>query len=416
MNILWLSHIVPYPPKAGVLQRCYNMLHETVKYHEVDLLTFVQNNIFEKMYTNPVIGLTEAESQLSSICRRVKFVKIDSEVEKFGKYYLAIKSLITKYPYSINWLESKEFHDILGLWLQEMDYDLVYFDTISLAPYIYDFSGIPTILDHHNIESNLLLRRAGQEKNLLKKVYYYQEGKRLEEYERKHCKLFNVNITCSTMDSVRLKDIDSEIITEEVPNGVALSHIDRSAEIKTDKSIVFIGTLNWDPNTKAVIYLANKVWPLLKQRCPEAICHIIGSHPPRQLLDLSKNDPSFCVHGFVLDLDEYLQPGTIFVCPIKDGGGTKLKVLDALAMKAAIVADPVACEGINVTDQKNILLASTPEKFVDSILKLFDDNTLRKNLGKNARELIEGEYSYKLIGRSFSNLCEQVVKTDDNFQ
>jgi glycosyltransferase involved in cell wall biosynthesis len=195
--------------------------------------------------------------------------------------------------------------------------------------------------------------------------------------------------------------------TTAVPNGVSITELDDN---KTDfgSSIVFVGTLNWDPNRKAVLYLAHKIWPLLKQRIPEITCDIIGTHPPQELLSLAESDDAFKVHGFVDDLSVYLKPGVIFACPIKDGGGTKLKVLDALAIKAAVVADPIACEGIEVTDKHDVMLASTPEEYVDCIQEIIKDNELRRKIGNNARKLIVDNYSYEIIGKLLSRLCENV--------
>ena len=159
MKILWLSHIVPFPPKAGVLQRCYNMLNESAKYHDIDLLTFVQKEIFLQIYEDPAQGLNEAESFLKSICGNVCFVPIESENSFLGSYWLAIRSLFTKNPYTINWLKSKIYLQRLRCLINDNNYDLIYFDTISLMLYLDEIGAKPSILDHHNIESHLLLRR-----------------------------------------------------------------------------------------------------------------------------------------------------------------------------------------------------------------------------------------------------------------
>ena len=212
------------------------------------------------------------------------------------------------------------------------------------------------------------------------------------------------------MDSERLKHFAPNVLTQEVPNGVALTDLTNSASIQKNRSILFVGTLNWDPNSKAVIFLTEQIWPLLKKKYPDVTCDIVGAHPPRELVDLSKADKAFRVHGFVSELDDYLNPGAVFVCPIKDGGGTKLKILDALAMRAAVVADPVACEGIDVQDGKDVLFASSAEEYVLMISKIFESEQLRETLGINARSLIEGKYSYHSIGLKLSALYNTIVQ------
>lgn len=412
MKILWLSHLVPYPPKAGVLQRSYNLLKESTRYHEVDLLSFIQDDFFNQIFKDPEQGKREAGEHLSGICKRIKFIPIESENGPFGKYTLALKSLFTHYPYTLNWLHSRAYANTLQEWMATRDYDLIHFDTISLAPYQQYTQHIPCNMNHHNIESHLLIRRAEQESNPIKKFYFNQEGVRLEKYEREHCKHFSANITCSDTDSERLKQIDSGLYTKAIPNGVDLEYFQSSDTFSSDKSITFIGTLNWEPNRKAVIYIAEKIWPLLKQQHPDIQCHIIGTHPPQEVLSLAKKDVQFKVHGFVTDVRDYLIQGTIFVCPIKDGGGTKLKLLDAFAMKTAVVADPIACEGIEVTDKKDVLLATTPEEYTHQITSLIEDNKKRQELGENARQLIEEKYSYVSIGRALSDLFIDIAQTE----
>ncbi len=404
MKILWLSHLVPYPPKGGVLQRSYHLLKELSKSHQVDLLAFNQTSLMKPLVSSIDVGLAEAKLHLSKFCGKVEFFDIISDGTVWSRKWLTLKSLFTNYPYTLNWLLSDEFHQRVETLVKREGYDYVHFDTISLAPFLSACKGVKTSLDHHNVESHMLIRRACKESNPLKRFYFYQEGKRLERYEKYFCPRFDLNFTCSELDTERLQAITPESRIHTIPNGVDIEFFKPSGNPERTNSILFIGTMNWYPNIEAVQFLGEQVWPELKLRLPDIAADIIGANPPEPIKRFSVEDPRFHVHGFVDDIHPLLDSAMCYVCPIKDGGGTKLKILDALAMGKAIVADPIACEGIDVEDGINVLFAETKEEYLECIDRVFSEPELRMKLEKNARILAVEKYSYERIGRQLSSL------------
>ncbi len=409
MKILWLSHLIPYPPKGGVLQRAYHLLREVAKYHEIDVLAFHQPNLMRPLVPSLDDGIQQSVTALSAFCNKVEFIDIDSDKQYLGNYRLALKSLLTSDPYNINWLKSKKFEAALKKLLESNDYDLVHLDTISLLPYFQYVKHIPTVLDHHNIESHMLLRRADNEKNILKKWYFKQEGLRLEKHEKKYCPQVSLNITCSEIDQHKLQHIAPGSWVEEIPNGVDINFFNPDRTIKQDQNLIFIGRLSWYPNTQAVRYIAHEIWPAIKAELPTISIDIIGASPPKDVLKLSITDNNFRVHGFVDDISPFFNKAAIYLCPITDGGGTKLKVLDALAMEKALIANQIACEGIKVTEGENVIFAQTVDEYVKAIKLLLNDENLRREMGIKARQLIENEYSYEKVGRKLSMLYERCL-------
>lgn len=410
MKILWLSHLIPYPPKGGVLQRAYYLLREASKYHQIDLLAFNQPDLIGPLFSSVDEGVSEAKSHLGDLCNSVKFFEIHSEKSSLGRYFLALKSLITKDPYNINWLKSVEYSDAVRQLVNGTQYDLVHFDTISLIPFINDVGDLPIVLDHHNIESHMLLRRGDKESNLLKSWYFHQEGERLQRVEEAICKRVALNITCSDMDSERLLAISPDSRVETVPNGVDESFFLESDESRgINNKLLFVGTLNWYPNIEAVNFIADKLWVKLKKQIPDVIFDIVGANPPNSITPLSRVDNNFRVHGFVDDVRTYFSDADIFVCPIQDGGGTKLKILDAMSMGKAIVAHPIACEGISVVDNESVCFAETADEYVEIIVLLLNDPAEIKRLGTAARKLIENKYTYTAIGQQLSALYESCI-------
>jgi glycosyltransferase involved in cell wall biosynthesis len=323
---------------------------------------------------------------------------------------LALKSLFHRLPFTINWLKSREMEKLASEWSRKYSFDLVHFDVISLAPFLTYFEQIPRVLDHHNIESHMMLRRVRNESNLLKKFYFLQEGLKLQSYEKRLCPKFNLHITCSDLDKIRLTDFVPDLNVHEVPNGVDVDYFSPQDEPSVDESMIFVGNLAWYPNTEAMLFFAREIWPAIKREIPGAVMHVVGAKTPKFLVDFSQDIADFHVHGFVPDVRPYISQAAVYVCPIRDGGGTKLKILDALAMGKAIVADPIACEGIEVEDNQSVLFAERPEEYVAQIKRVFSDIQLRTSLERNARELAVSNYSYSQIGRLLSDLyCECCV-------
>ena len=138
--------------------------------------------------------------------------------------------------------------------------------------------------------------------------------------------------------------------------------------------------------------------------------NIIGRNPSQKLLNTANRDDQFIVHGFVDDIRPYVAKCTIYLCPIRDGGGTKLKILDALAMGCAIVAHPMAIEGINLTHGENVLLASTPEEFVTQIITLTSDLALQNRLSENGRKIAVENFSYDNIGKKLADTFTTITQ------
>ncbi len=410
MKILWLSHLVPYPPKGGVLQRSYHLLRETARNHDVTLFAFVQTDLMARRFPTVSTGLKEAMHALSDFCQAVEFFPIPSEQYRHGKHLLALGSLLTSAPYSVNWLHSTRFRSRLRNILQSERFDVVHFDTISLAPYIRLVKNTPTVLDHHNIESHMMLRRSEIEPSLLMKAYFFLEGHKLARYEQQICPRFDLHITCSEIDSARLRAMSPDSWVEEVPNGVDIGYFSPTGTDPLPNRLVFAGGLNWYPNQHAMQFFAKEVWPRLKQRIPDVTMDVIGEAPPESLTRLAAQDPHFFVHGFVDDVRPYLNRAAVYVCPISDGGGTKLKVLDAFAMGKATVAHPIACEGIAVIPGHHVLLAITPDEYVDEITRLLQNPAQRRDLGNSARQLILNHYSYQGIGDKLRGLFHQTAR------
>jgi len=402
-KVLWLSHFIPFPPKGGNLQRSYNLIKELSKTHELTLLSFNQSKII-----NSTELAQAAQKHFSEFCTIYDAIKIESEYSKIKKIYLLLKSLLPWHTYTVSWLESKEFAKKLNALLSNNHFDIIHVDTISLAPYVSNLKNVKVVLNHHNIESAMMLRRAENENNLFKKLYFYQEGIKLQKLEREICNKFDLNITCSDLDSERLKSVAGVTDCISIPNGVDLDYFQPMATQIKPKSLVFAGGLSWYPNLDAMTFFLKSVWPELVRQVPDISLTVIGKNPPAWMLDMQKEYSNLYVTGFVDDVRPYLAEAQIYICPIKDGGGTKLKVLDALAMGKALIADAIACEGIDVVNNESVIFASTPTEYIEKIKFLIAHPAIAEELSLNGVQLIKDLYGFQSIGKKMADIYNKL--------
>jgi len=401
--------MVPYPPKSGALIRAYNLLEALAQRHPVDLVAFVQEPLMRALFHDRQQGIAECHRELTRLCREVKFVPIERLVRPFGKARTALESLVWGSGYMADWLQSPAAVNAISGLAAAKSYAVAHFDTISLARYRELLPAVPATLGHHNVESHLLQRRAGTESNLMKRLYFRQEASRLAAYERKQVPRFAANIVCSELDAQRLREAVPGARTETVPNGVDCSYFLPTGGAQQPDSMIFVGTLDWYPNTAALLYLLREIWPRLLQVRPRPTLHIVGANAPQEVQRAARTLAGVTLHGFVPDVRPLIDSAAIYVCPIRDGGGTKLKILEACAMHKCIVATAVACEGINVEHGVSVELAETPQAFVQSLVRLLDSPGTRAAMGRAARALVESEYSFDIIGSRFVQVLERVA-------
>ncbi len=406
MNILWISHNVPYPPKTGVLQRNYNLVREASKLGKVHLLAIMQEGILPGEY-----DIDEAKHELGKFCHKIEIINHPSETSKIAFIYLALKSLFTADPLTVNSVKSSHMRSLIERLCKENNFDIVHFDTIGLATYFDEATGSCRVLNHHNIESHLLFRRTEIEKNLLKRFYFGLEAKKLKHFEAKYCPKFDINFTVSELDKERLLKIAPNSNIDTIPNGVDIEYFNPKDAKIVPGSMIMVSGMNWYPNRDAVIYMQEKIWPLISQAFQDISWIVVGASPPQKLLDLASSDPRVKVTGFVDDVRPYLKSAQIYLCPMRDGGGTRLKILDALSMSKPIVSTTIGYEGINITPDENALVANTPDEFVSQISRLLKDPGLCEKIGAEGRKFVINEFSWQVIGHKLSSIYQNLISS-----
>jgi len=405
MKILWLSHFAPFPPKGGALQRTYNMLKQVSKYADIDLISLATYSKISAFYAQYEEGVEEIENELSLFCNSVVLVKHGRYSRKFSRNITAIASLLKRACYDVICLESREYSDKVQLALSENNYDFVYFDTVGLCPLV-SIGDTPYILNHHNIESDMLLRRAGLASGLMA-WYMNWQARLLKDLEIQFAANAYSNFVCSELDEVRLSGFVSARV-EVVPNGVDLGYFTRRVPYDCSKTggMIFAGGLDWYPNRDAMLLFANEIWPKLKETAigRELTMTVVGKGSISRINEISEADTNMHVTGFVDDVRDYIEKCAIYICPIRDGGGTKLKMLDAMAMGMPIVAHPVSCEGLDIEPGVQAEVAESSEDFCSKIVELMQSPDRRMLLSAAARKHAVERFDYDAIGKKIFNV------------
>ncbi|HET7188428.1 MAG TPA: glycosyltransferase family 4 protein, partial [Gemmatimonadaceae bacterium] len=391
MRILWVSHFVPFPPAGGALQRTYHLLRHAAARHEIHLLALNQPRLLPTLAAR-----AEACDALSQLCASVRVIEQPAERSSIHRLATVVRSVFSDEPFDVRWMRSRELRAALSGWHSRSGIDLVHVDTIGLWPVMASWRRSPIVLGHHNVESDLATRRAGRESNPVVAALLRSDAAKLRALETQAARQVGLNVVVSRADAERLADIVPGAPIAIVDNGVDTTFLRRDTDTPpTPGTIVFAGTLGWYPNRDAVEFLLREIWPTLRAANDRRRLLLVGRDPPA----MGTHDERVEVTGFVADVRSYLQRASIYVCPIRVGGGTRLKVLDALAMSLPLVATAAAVEGLELIEGIHYLRAETAGDFITAIERLERDQALQRRMREAGRSLVVERYDWTRIGR-----------------
>ena len=404
MRILYVTQIVPYPPHGGVLQRGFNILRELGRLHDIHLLAFHHPDELP-----PGDAVEHSKLELGRFCRTLEYFDLWPKRSTAHKALGLAVAAVHPLPFSV--LAQRNSHlsrRLAEICTGDRRPEIVHLDTIALAPFAADCGAIPTVLAHHNVESVLMERRAEHEKGWIRKRFVKAQAAKLRRYESLACRRFPLNITVSQDDALTLERICPGIRTAIVPNGVDTDYFQPRPGHETP-AIVFTGGMNMFANRDAVEWFLDAVWPLLKAAVPDVQFFAIGQRPSPRIRHHAEADAGVHAPGHVADVRPWVERAAVYVVPMRVGGGTRLKVVDAMAQGKAIVSTSLGAEGLEIEDGVHVLLADDPEDFATRIVSLLHSPADRQRLGRSARLLAESRYSWRKLGEGLATAYQQVV-------
>ncbi len=385
MKILFVTEQFPYPLDSGGNIRTFHIIRQLAKVHTVILAACERS------------GLTSADyEQLKPYCSEIKmFPPVPRDIFRQG-YYL-IDSLFGEKPYPIN----RNYSHQMRQWIQRKagNVDIIHFNHLDAACYADDLSGV-FVFDTHNLISNIYKKLVEKESNILKKWFLGVQLKKTLAYETRIIRKIRLCLVCSNPEKIEIESFVPGVRVQTVPNGVDTGayRLDENRAFKpSDRNLVFVGAMDYLPNSDGIRFFYEEVFGILQKRLPDIHLTVVGRNPPESIKRIQNKN--LTVTGFVEDIGQWVGKADLMVVPIRVGGGTRIKILEGMAQGIPVLSTKIGAEGIDADHEKNIFIADTPEEIADGVIKLLENPDLRKSLARAGRELVEKEYDWNVVGQ-----------------
>ena len=397
LKVLFLSNRSPYPVKDGQSRRTYNILKCLARKHEVHLLS---------LYESPEEAGFESVEELNRLCERVEMLPAPPKTLSVGMVVRLLRSLISLDPYTVWRHYSAEYEKMVRTWLDATPFDVIHCDILPLAYSIRNVEAPVCALTDHDVSYVKADRLAKQRRNLAAKIFIHYEAMKLKRLERTIFRHVNLVITVSDLDRKMLQSLCPEGHFAVVENGVDVGAFVPNPSAIEPNSLIWLGGFHHYPNFEAVRFFLKEIYWRIKHNSTGVKLYIVGGAVPESIKKMTSADPSIVITGYVNDPLHYIQRAALFVAPILSGGGTKLKVLEAMAVGKAIVSTSIGVEGIEGEDQEHFMVADNPEVFSSRVVSLLNDHDLRERLGANARKRAIEQYDWEAIGERLNRIYQ----------
>jgi glycosyltransferase involved in cell wall biosynthesis len=319
-----------------------------------------------------------------------------------------LRSLFSGRAYTYYQYHSRHFAAQLRAVLRKATPDLVHLDSVDLHRWLLELPRVPTACTHHDIESELLRLRARRVNGTVLRHYMLLQANRVEQLQRELCPQLALNVMMSEVDAQRLRALAPGVATTVVPNGSDTDYFQPNDAPAVAGRVLFVGPTYSHPNRDAVEFLLQEIWPVVHAADRSTSLRLVGSSAP---LDRARYDAAPAVRslGYLADIRPALSEACCCVVPIRVGGGTRLKLLDAWAMGKAVVSTSIGCEGLEVADGENILIRDSPRAFADAVLEVLHDAGLRSHLERNARRTAVDVYSWSVVGQRIRTAYDELL-------
>jgi glycosyltransferase involved in cell wall biosynthesis len=322
-------------------------------------------------------------------------------------------NLFSGRPHSMTKYCRPEVSDALKQHLARHRYDVIVCDFLLTAAVIPWENPSPKIIFTHNVEAVIWKRHFNVSRNPLWKAISWREYRTMDDMERHYLRQADHVLTVSEEDRKTFSEfLDPKKITV-IETGVDLKYFRTSPEQDNPYSMVFTGSMDWLPNEDAILFFVEQVLPKVRLCFPQARVTVVGRSPSARIRALASADPGLTITGKVEDVRPYVESSSVYIVPLRIGGGTRIKIFEAMAMGKPVVSTRIGAEGLPVTDNDNILLADTAEAFADRVILLLGNAEARWRIGRSARSLVEANHSWASVARRFDAVFDSLIETSE---
>jgi glycosyltransferase involved in cell wall biosynthesis len=405
LNILCVSQMPASPPRFGAQARTHGLMTQLARRHNLSAAVLVDDEF----------DADECRGAMQAYCRDVAMVENPYGRPGLAKRLLQLRSLGSTRSFDRLRVTVPALQQSLDGILRAKRFDVVNLE----FPYLghYALRQAPpgakppaVVVDSHEIAHDLARQFARTGANVGRRLYAGANWRKLRREELGTYRHADGVYLCSTADQQRLLDEAPGVRTAVVPNAADVDFYQpRPTDPRPDgRTIVYFGLLSTVPNIDAVTHFVKDIWPRIATAHPEARCKIIGGRPPPSLLALAGEGIEFT--GFVPDLRPHLASAAAVVVPLRLGGGTRLKIVEAMAMGKAIVSTALGAEGIEAVNRRDILLEDEPAAFADAVNSLLSEPELAARIGRSARRLAVERYGWREAARTLEGFYRQILE------
>ena len=394
MKILQIANKAIYPPDGGNMAILNLAKAYIINNHGVHLLNIETEKHFNKIEIIPNQYKNKLKVTGVPISKRISTLK------------LMLNLVFSKKAYIASRFYKKEFIKKTKDIISKNSFDFIQLEGLYSLQYIHDIRKIypgKIIYRSHNIEYQIWNRNAKETKNILKRWYFKVLSHRLKQLEKQLLNTYDLLLPITETDAKEYKLLGNTKPIQVTPYGI---DINNTSEIYTQNSnqqtINFIGALDWIPNQNGILWFIDKCFLNIIKRYPDIKFNIAGRNAPGWFIN-KLNKPNIDYLGEIENINDLYQIPGPFIVPLFSGSGMRVKIIEAMAYKKAIITTSIGAEGIEIKNKKNIFIANTIEEFTNAILLLLSDHKLQINIGNNAYQFVKDNYD-------FSNIAKKVLK------
>jgi sugar transferase (PEP-CTERM/EpsH1 system associated) len=397
MKVLFLSNWFPYPPDNGARLRVYNLIRQLSNRHEIVLLTFVRDERPETQHT-----------PLAVHCQTVETVPYRPYEPRS---LWALIGLLSPRPRYLTAAYSPQMKAVVRRVLQRQHFDVIVASEIGpgtgVSPYVEGVTEIPCVLE--DLELSMVQSMIAAQETRWKRWRYQATWWKLQRYVNRVLR----RVAGCTVASKAEKELVRRIAPDALPLAVVPNGVDVQAYVgdfglSQADSLIFSGALSYSANFEAMDFFLSKVYPLIKSRCPGVTLRITG-RTDGVPLDRLPQQRGVSFTGYLDDVRPAIARSAVSVVPLRQGGGTRLKILEAMALGTPVVSTAKGAEGLEVTPGRDILIADEPNEFADAVVRLLDHERLCMKISANGRRLVEQQYTWETCARKLEHLLVRVV-------
>ena len=400
MRILWVKVGGLWPLNTGGRLRSFYIISELARRHRVILLT-------SHGPTDDQEGLAAGLSR----CERV--ISVPYAIPKHGsaRFALALlRSWFSPLPVDIWKCRIPALHKEVLRLMSATVVDVCVADFLSAPPNVPLGGPVPVVLFAHNVEHLIWKRLSQVESRPWRRLLIGLEWLKMRRYEAQACRQATLTVAVSEMDRALLASIAPGAKACAIPTGVDTAYFTPNGTPERPTALVFTGSMDWYPNEDAVLHFIDAVLPRIRREVPDVSLTVVGRNPTPRLLTAAAA-AGIRVTGTVDDIRPYVAEAAVYVVPLRIGGGTRLKIFEALAMRKAVVATTVGAEGLPLVPGEHFLQTDDPADFSHAVVSLIRDPDRRRALGIAGRRLVEERYSWPQVACEFEASLKEVIET-----